>query len=63
MEKNCVTREHFNPMRSNRDRLAGIAFENFFKITEMDNKCKNTNKILKLPKHVIIKLVSNKTAI
>lgn len=29
----------------------------------MDNKCKNTNKILKLPKHVIIKLVSNKTAI
>lgn len=34
VEKNCVTREHFNPMRSNRDRLAGIAFENFFKITE-----------------------------
>lgn len=29
----------------------------------MNNKCKNTNKILKLPKHVIIKLVSNKTAI
>lgn len=29
----------------------------------MDNTCKNTNKILKLPKHVIIKLVSNKTAI
>lgn len=29
----------------------------------MDYKCKNTNKILKLPKHVIIKLVSNQTAI
>lgn len=29
----------------------------------MDNKCKNTNKILKLPQHVIIKLVSNKNAI